>query len=85
MTFLFVGSSVCRWLPPDLPSRECPCLKLVVIVARIFAIIWTLVPPQGTFTPLDHAHAGRTQHDGADGIEFLVVIQRLLATAHLSR
>jgi hypothetical protein len=22
--------------------------------------IWTLVPPQGTFTPLVHAHAGRT-------------------------
>ncbi len=62
MTFLFVGSQVCRWLPPDMPSRECPCLKLVVSVTRICnLIIWTLVLLQGTFTPLVHAHAGRTQ------------------------
>ena len=63
MTFLSVGSQLCRWLPSDPPSRERPCLKLVVIVTRIFElIIWTLVLLQGTFTPLVHAHAGRTQN-----------------------
>ncbi len=62
MTFLSVGSQLCRWLPSDPPSRERPCFKLVVIVARTFElIIWTLVLLQGTFTPLVHAHAGRTQ------------------------
>jgi hypothetical protein len=30
MTFLFVGSQVCRGLPPDAPSRRRPCLRLVV-------------------------------------------------------
>lgn len=49
-------------LPSDPPSRERPCLKLVVIVARIVElIIWTVVLLQGTCTPLVHAHAGRTQ------------------------
>jgi hypothetical protein len=38
MTFLSVGSSVCRWLPSDLPSRERPCLKLVVYVTRNFSV-----------------------------------------------
>ena len=62
MTFLSVGSQVCRWLPPDPPSRERPCLKLVVLVTRIIGlIIWTVVLLQGTFTPLVHAHARRTQ------------------------
>jgi hypothetical protein len=64
MTFLFVGAQVCRPLPSDIPSRKCPCLKLVVSVTRICnLIIWTLVLLQGTFTPLVHAHAGRTQPD----------------------
>ncbi|NER78985.1 MAG: hypothetical protein F6K42_05280 [Leptolyngbya sp. SIO1D8] len=35
MTFLFVGSQICRWLPSDPPSRERPCLKLVVLVSRL--------------------------------------------------
>ncbi|MCL6436760.1 MAG: hypothetical protein K6T90_21620, partial [Leptolyngbyaceae cyanobacterium HOT.MB2.61] len=52
---------------PATPSRKQPCLKLVVIVTRNFWVHLTLVPPQGTFTPLDHAHAGRTQRAGADG------------------
>jgi hypothetical protein len=30
MTFLFVGSQVCRGLPPDAASRRRPCLWLVV-------------------------------------------------------
>lgn len=30
MTFLFVGSQVCRGLPPDAASRRRPCLRLVV-------------------------------------------------------
>ncbi len=60
MTFLFVGSSVCRWLPSDPSSRRRPCLKRVVTSLGTFGFIWTLVPPQGTFTPSDHAHAGRT-------------------------
>ncbi len=30
MTFLFVGSQVCRGLPPDAASRGRPCLRLVV-------------------------------------------------------
>ena len=63
MTFLFVGSSVCRWLPPDPSLRKRPCLKLGVIrlSAPRVSSIWTLVLLQGTFTPLVHAHAGRTQ------------------------
>jgi hypothetical protein len=36
MTFLSVSSQVCRWLPSDLPSRKRPCLKLVVVVTRIY-------------------------------------------------
>ena len=44
-----------------------------------------LVLLQGTFTPLVHAHAGRTQVDEADGIEILVESQRLSAAAYLSR
>jgi hypothetical protein len=35
MTFLFVGSQICRWLPSDPSSRKCPCLKLGVIVTRL--------------------------------------------------
>ena len=68
MTFLFVGSSVCRWLPSDPSSRKRPCLKLGVIrhSAPRVSSIWTLVLLQGTFTPLVHAHAGRTQHSRAD-------------------
>ena len=62
MTFLSVSSQLCRQLPPDIPSRVCPCSWLVVIVARIVElIIWTLVLLQGTYTPLIHARAGRTQ------------------------
>ncbi|MBD1845221.1 hypothetical protein H6F89_17790 [Cyanobacteria bacterium FACHB-63] len=63
MTFLFVGSQVCRWLPSAPSSRKCPCLKLGVVVTRLqeLSSIWTLVLLQGTFTPLVHAHAGRTQ------------------------
>ncbi|ASC70598.1 hypothetical protein XM38_015380 [Halomicronema hongdechloris C2206] len=63
MMFLSVGSQLCRWLPPDPPSRERPCLKLVVGVSRLQLVssIWTLVLLQGTFTPLIHARAGRTQ------------------------
>src|SRR5579883_356267 len=38
ITFLFVGSSVCRWLPSDRPSRVCPCLKLVVQAEKLCAI-----------------------------------------------
>jgi hypothetical protein len=49
--------------PTDNPSRERPCLKLVVVVSRLryLSSIWTLVLRQGTFTPLVHARAGRTQ------------------------
>lgn len=61
MTFLFVSSQLCRQLPSDIPSRVCPCLRLEVVVSRICKLtIWTLVLLQGTFTPLIHAHAGRT-------------------------
>jgi hypothetical protein len=85
MTFLSVGSQVCRWLPPDPPSRERLCLKLGVVVTRIFSIIWTLVLLQGTFTPLVHAHAGRTQRAGADGIEVVGWSSMLSAAAQLQR
>ena len=62
MTFLSVSSQPCRQLPPDIPSRVCPCSWLVVIVPRIVElIIWTLFLLQRTCTPLIHAHAGRTQ------------------------
>ncbi|MGK7909564.1 MAG: hypothetical protein AB4040_20330, partial [Synechococcus sp.] len=46
----------------------CPCLKLVVIVSRLLFLssIWTLVLRQETFTPLVHAHAGRTHAVAAD-------------------
>jgi hypothetical protein len=49
--------------PTDPPSRERPCLRLVVVVSRLryLSSIWTLVLRQGTFTPLVHALAGRTQ------------------------
>ena len=44
-----------------------------------------LVLLQGTFTPLVHAHAGRTQHVGADGREISVGMQRMLAAAERNR
>ncbi|MBD2068101.1 hypothetical protein H6F93_11290 [Leptolyngbya sp. FACHB-671] len=62
MSFLFVGSQICRQLPSDPPSQERPCFKLGVVIARICNLtIWMLVLLQGTFTPLVHTHAGRTQ------------------------
>jgi len=86
MTFLSVGLQLCRWLPPDIPSRVCPCLKLVVVVARIVElIIWTLVLLQGTCIPLIHAHAGRTQSCWSGFRVTLVVEQRLFATAQPER
>ncbi|MGI0494784.1 hypothetical protein ACN4EG_23610 [Alkalinema pantanalense CENA528] len=85
MTFLFVGSSVCRRLPPDPSSRRCPCLKLVVSSLGLHAVIWTLVPPQGTFTPSDHAHAGRTQIVAAADERLSSGYQQLLAAAELNR
>ncbi len=45
-------------LPPDKPSRPCPCLRLVVIINPYAESIPVL--PQGTSTPLHRAHAGRT-------------------------
>ncbi|MBD2054548.1 hypothetical protein H6F88_00610 [Oculatella sp. FACHB-28] len=67
MSFLFVGSQICRQLPSDPPSQERPCFKLGVVIARICNLtIWMLVLLQGTFTPLVHTHAGRTQVDGAE-------------------
>ena len=86
MMFLFVGSQICRWLPSDPSSRKRPCLKLGVVIARTFElIIWMLVLLQGTFTPLVHAHAGRTQpqrsgRTRAAGGEFEVVCRRRLGT-----
>jgi hypothetical protein len=83
MTFLFVGSQLCRRLPSDPPSRERPCLKLVVVVSRLryLSSIWTLVLRQGTFTPLVHARAGRTQPPRSGraqilGAEFKVTYRR---------
>jgi hypothetical protein len=78
MTFLSVGSHFCRWLPSDPSSRKRPCLKLVVVVTRLFSSIWTLVLPQGTFTPLVHTHAGRTQGLAADARDTLMVTRKLL-------
>jgi hypothetical protein len=40
-------------LPADNSSRPCPCLRLVVMFP--FQVL-----PQGTLTPSDHAHVGRT-------------------------
>jgi len=81
MTFLFVGSSVCRWLPPDPSSQKRPCLKLGVIrlSAPRVSSIWTLVLLQGTFTPLVHAHAGRTQICWSGLAELIGVVQKLVA------
>jgi hypothetical protein len=85
MTFLSVRSQVCRWLPPDPFSRRRLCLKLGVIVTltkgqknRLFSSIWTLVLLQGTYTPLVHAHAGRTQVDEADGLNTLAATRKYL-------
>ena len=61
MTFLFVGSSVCRWLPPATPSREQPCLKLVVIATRNFWVHLDVGSTTGDFHPIRSPHAGRTQ------------------------
>jgi hypothetical protein len=87
MTFLFVGSQLCRRLPSDPPSRERPCLKLVVVVSRLryLSSIWTLVLRQGTFTPLVHARAGRTQPwcSGLTKIAFSVA--KIWATADQER
>jgi hypothetical protein len=80
MTFLSVGSKVCRWLPPNPPSRERSCL-IVLHLSRRFppalgwhvtlVVFWTLVLLQGTFTPLVHAHAGRTSAYAAERIKML--------------
>jgi hypothetical protein len=87
MTFLFVGSQLCRRLPSDPPSRERPCLKLVVVVSRLryLSSIWTLVLRQGTFTPLVHARAGRTHYVAADGRKLLVLSLRIFAAAGFHR
>src|SRR3990167_5588912 len=47
-------------LPSDHSSRNRPCLRLVVMFP--FQVL-----PQGTLTPSDHAHVGRTQRVPADG------------------
>ena len=52
MTFLFVGSSVCRWLPSDLPSRKRLCLKLGVAATRIFWDHLGAGSPPGDFHPI---------------------------------
>ena len=44
-------------LPPDKPSRRCPCRRLVLILAHVES---ESVLPQGTCTPQVRAHAGRT-------------------------
>jgi hypothetical protein len=66
--------------PTDPPSRDRPCLKLVVVVSRLryLSSIWTLVLRQGTFTPLVHARAGRTQPWCSGLIELLIVLQEKL-------
>ncbi len=62
ISFLSVSLQLCHWLPPDTFSPVCPCLKLIVIVARLVELsIWALVLRQETFTPLICVHAGRTQ------------------------
>jgi hypothetical protein len=43
--------------------------------APILSSIWTLVPPQRTFTPLVHAHAGRTQSRWSGELSFLALFQ----------
>ncbi|KAM3098267.1 hypothetical protein ACKFKF_17990, partial [Phormidesmis sp. 146-12] len=42
-------------------------------------------PPQGTFTPLDHTHAGRTQPDWSGLAKLVGVVQRLSAAAQSER
>ena len=51
MTFLFVGSSVCRWLPSDPSSRRRPCLKRVVVVTRNFWVHLDAGSSTGDFHP----------------------------------
>ena len=57
MMFLFVGSLLCVRLPSDEVLRHSPlpfaggCRNLLML---------RVVLPQGTYTPLVHAHAGRT-------------------------
>src|SRR3972149_1012056 len=46
-------------LPSDHSSRNRPCLRLVVMFP--FQVL-----PQGTLTPSDHAHVGRTPVAAAD-------------------
>ena len=54
MTFLSVGSHLCRWLPPDPFSRRRPCLKLVVVhlSAPKLSSIWMAGSPTGDFHPI---------------------------------
>ena len=53
MTFLSVGSQLCRWLPSDPSSRKRPCLKLVVVVTRIYKSDHLDVgSPTGDFHPI---------------------------------
>jgi hypothetical protein len=52
-------------LPSDHPSRNRPCLRLVLLLVSItYEHIKVLV--QGTSTPKAHAHAGRTRITQAD-------------------
>jgi hypothetical protein len=47
MAFVFLGSQLCRRLPSERPSRDCPCLKLVVGVKYIDG-----GSPTGDFHPI---------------------------------
>jgi hypothetical protein len=51
--------------------------------APILSSIWTLVPPQRTFTSLVHAHAGRTQLVAAAESIWLVGVQGWLQPLNL--
>ncbi len=47
MAFVLLGSQLCRRLPSDRPSRDCPCLKLVVVVEYLDG-----GSPTGDFHPI---------------------------------
>src|SRR5262249_49253201 len=67
MSFVFLASQCRRRLPADPPSRGRPCLGLVVILMYLALMKVNLL--QGTYTPLTHAHAGRTQSAAADALQ----------------
>lgn len=59
LSFVFLASQYSRQLLSKLASRRCPCLGVGVI--PLYALAHEGEPPPGTYPPLTHPHAGRTQ------------------------